>query len=135
MSLSTNKNIIKSFVKEVFNEHDISATKKYFDSESPLAGTEIFKEFLIAQFKAFPDFQAKIEHIIAERDLVVVFLNFTGTHKGEFQGRPPTNKKISIRSADLYKVENKKIADHWDVVDQLNLMQQIGAILPQVNKK
>lgn len=63
MSLSTNKNIIKSFVKEVFNEHDISATEKYFDSESPLAGTEIFKEFLIAQFKAFPDFQAKIEHI------------------------------------------------------------------------
>lgn len=107
MSLSTNKNIIKSFVKEVSNEHDISATEKYFDSESPLAGTEIFKEFLIAQFKAFPDFQAKIEHIIAERDLVLVFLNFTGTHKGEFQGRPPTNKKISIRSADLYKVENK----------------------------
>jgi predicted ester cyclase len=134
MSLSTNKNIIKSFVKEVFNEHDISATEKYFYSESPLAGTEIFKEFLIAQFKAFPDFQAKIEHIIAERDLVLVFLNFTGTHKGEFQRIPPTNKKISIRSADLYKVENKKIADHWDVVDQLNLMQQIGAILPQVKK-
>ncbi len=135
MSLSINKNIIKSFVKKVFNERDISATGKYFDSESPLARTETFKEFLIAQFKAFPDFQAKIEHIIAEGDLVVVFLNFTGTHKGEFQGRPPTNKKISIRSADLYKVENKKIADHWDVVDQLNLVQQIGAILPQVNKK
>ena len=65
----------------------------------------------------------------------MVFLNFTGTHKGEFQRRPPTNKKISIRSADLYMVENKKIADHWDVVDQLNLMQQIGAIFPQVNKK
>jgi predicted SnoaL-like aldol condensation-catalyzing enzyme len=31
-------------------------------------------------------------------------------------------------------VENKKIADHWDVIDQLNLMQQIGAILPQVKK-
>jgi hypothetical protein len=29
MSLSTNKNIIKSFVKEVFNEHDISATENY----------------------------------------------------------------------------------------------------------
>lgn len=65
----------------------------------------------------------------------MVFLNFTGTHKGEFQGRTPTNKKISIRSADLYKVENKKIADHWDTVDQLNLVQQIEAILPQVNKK
>jgi predicted ester cyclase len=72
---------------------------------------------------------------VAENDLVVVFLNFTGTHKGEFQGMPPTNKKINIRSADLYRIENEKIAEHWDVVDQLNLLQQTGAILSQVNKK
>jgi predicted ester cyclase len=72
---------------------------------------------------------------VAENDLVVVFLNFTGTHKGEFQGVPPTNKKINIRSADLYRIENKKIAEHWDVVDQLNLLQQTGATLSQVNKK
>jgi hypothetical protein len=45
--LSTNKSI-KSILKEVFNEHNISATEKYFDSESQLAGTEVFKEFLIA---------------------------------------------------------------------------------------
>lgn len=72
---------------------------------------------------------------MAENDLVVVFLNFTGTHKGEFQGVPPTNKKINIRSADLYRIENEKIAEHWDVVDQLNLLQQTGATLSQVNKK
>jgi predicted ester cyclase len=80
--------------------------------------------------------QAKIEHIVAENDLVVVFLNFTGTHKGEFQGMPPTNKKINIRSADLYRIENEKIVQHWDVVDQLNLLQQTGAILfAQGNQK
>jgi predicted ester cyclase len=80
--------------------------------------------------------QAKIEHIVAENDLVVVFLNFTGTHKGEFQGMPPTNKKINIRSADLYRIENEKIVQHWDVVDQVNLLQQTGAILfAQRNQK
>ena len=82
--------------------------KNILIAKSPLAGTEIFKEFLIAQFKAFPDFQAKIEHIIAERDLVVVFLNFTGTHKGEFRGMPSTNQRVNITSADLYKIENEK---------------------------
>jgi predicted ester cyclase len=46
-----------------------------------------------AQFKAFPDIHTKIEHIVAENDLVAVYLNFTVTHKGEFQGIPPTNKK------------------------------------------
>ncbi|MDW0245775.1 MAG: ester cyclase, partial [Nitrososphaeraceae archaeon] len=76
----------------------------------------------------FPDIHANIEHIIAENDLVVVFLNFTGTHKGEFHGLQPTNKPVNIRSADLYRIENEIIVEHLDVVDQLNLLQQIGAI-------
>ena len=76
-----------------------------------------------------------IERIVAENNLVVVFLNGSGTQKGEFQVMPPTNKKINIRSADLYRIENEKIVEHWDVVDQLNLLQQTGATLSQVNKK
>lgn len=127
MSLSTKKALVKSFVEEVFNNHDISATEKY------LAGhrNEEFKQFkesLTLFFTAFPDIHANIEHIVAEDNLVVVFLNFTGTHKGEFQGRSPTNKHVNIRSADLYRIENEKIVEHWDVVDQLNLLQQTGAI-------
>jgi len=33
-----------------------------------------------------------------------------------------------MRSADLYRIENEIIVEHWDVVDQLNMLQQIGAI-------
>jgi predicted ester cyclase len=135
MSQSTNKALVKSFVEEVFNNHDISATEKYFARENPPIGSEGFKQSLSAQFNAFPDIQTNIEHIVAENDLVVVFLSFTGTHKGEFRGMPPTNKKVSIRSADLYRIENKKIVEHWDVVDQLNLLQQTGKTLSQVNRQ
>jgi steroid delta-isomerase-like uncharacterized protein len=133
MSLSTNKALIKLFVEGVFNNHNLSAIEKYL--ADTIQGKEGFKQSLSAQFKAFPDIHTKIEHIVAENDLVVVYLNFTGTHKGEFQGIPPTNKKVNIRSADLYRIENEKIVDHWDVVDQLNLLQQTGATLPQVSKK
>ena len=136
MSQSTNKALVKSFVEEVFNNHDISAAEKYFAKEKPLAGREGFKQFLSEFFIAFPDTHANIEHIVAENDLVVVFLNFTATHKGEYQGRPPTNKQVTTRSADLYRIENEKIAEHWDVVDQLNLLQQTGAItFDKLNKK
>jgi predicted ester cyclase len=130
MSLSNEKNVIKSFVEEVFNKHNILAAEKYFSKENPSIGLESegFKQSLRELFAAFPDIHANIEHIVAENGLVVVFLNFTGTHKGEFQGIPPTNKKINIRSADLYKIEDEIIVSHWDVVDQLNLLQQTGAI-------
>jgi len=126
MSLSTNKALVKSYVEEVFNNHDISATDKY------LAENEKFKKFkessLTPFFTAFPDIHADIEHIVGEDNLVVVFLNFTATHRGVFQGRPPTNKTVNTRSAGLYKIENEKIVEHWDVVDRLDLLQQIGAI-------
>jgi predicted ester cyclase len=98
-------------------------------------GREGFKQLLSEFFTAFPDSHTNIEHIIAENDLVVVFLNGIGTYKGEFQGRPPTNKQVNIRSADLYRIENEKIVGHWDVVDQLNLLQQMGATFPQADQE
>jgi predicted ester cyclase len=128
MTLSTNKELIESFIEDIFNKHDISATEKYFAKDST-TGSVDFKQFLSALFKAFPDMQTKIEHIVAENDLVVVFLNGSGTHAGEFRGKSPTNKRVNIRSADLYKIESEKIVEHWDVVDQLNLLHQTGTTL------
>lgn len=127
-----NKSLIRSFIDEIFNEHNLLSVEKYFGKGSvegsPQAGKggEGFKQFLTDFLNAFPDWRAKIEHIVAENYLVVVFLNGTGTHKGEFQGTPPTNKPVNIRSADLYKIENGLITGHWDVVDQLNLLKQLG---------
>jgi predicted ester cyclase len=129
--MEENKVLIKSFVEEVFNQHDLTAIDKYH-SPKLTNGTgktvDSFKKYLTALFSGFPDLHVKIEHILAENDLVLVFLNFVGTHKGEFNGRQPTNKPVTIRSADLYRIENGKIVEHWDVVDQLDLLKQTGAI-------
>ena len=132
-----NKTLIRSFIQEIFNEHNLSTIEKYFGKEtvegSPQAwkGGEGFKRFLTDFFQAFPDMHTTIEQIVAENNLVVAFLNGSGTHKGEFHGIPPTNKLVNIRSADLYKIENEIIVEHWDVVDQLNLLKQTGALLSE----
>jgi predicted ester cyclase len=130
--LEENKILIKSFIEEVFNEHDLTAINKFLATNLTNGSgktSESFKKSLTALFSSFPDLHVNIEHIIAENNYVLVFLNFTGTHKGEFQGFPPTNKPVKIRSADLYRIENSKIVEHWDVVDQLDLLQQTGALL------
>ena len=136
-----NKTVIRSFIEEIFNEHNLLSIEKYFGKESvegsPQAGKggEGFKQFLTDFFKAFPDMHTTIEHMVAENNLVVAFLNGSGTHKGEFRGIPPTNKPVNIRSADLYKIENEIITGHWDVIDQLDLLKQTGALLSDdVNK-
>ncbi len=40
----------------------------------------------------------------------------------------PTNKLVKIRSADLYRIENGIIVEHWDVVDRLDLLKRTWAI-------
>jgi predicted ester cyclase len=125
------KVLIKSFIDEVFNQHDLTAIDKYLSpnlTDGTGKTTEPYKKYLTALFSGFPDLHVNIEHILAENNLVLLFLNFVGTHKGQFNGRPPTNKPVAIRSADLYRIENDKIVEHWDVVDQLDLLKQIGAI-------
>ena len=132
-----NKTLIRSFIQEIFNEHNLSSIEKYFGKEtvegSPQAGKggEGFKLMLTEFFKAFPDWRANIEHIVAENNLVMIFLYGNGTHKGDFRGVPPTNRLVNIRSADLYKIENEIITGHWDVVDQLNLLKQTRTLLSE----
>jgi steroid delta-isomerase-like uncharacterized protein len=136
-----NKTIIRSFIEEIFNQHNLPSIEKYLGRDSmevsPKVGkaSEGFKQFLTDFFKAFPDMHTTIEHMVAENNLVVVFLNGTGTHKEIFHGIPPTNKRVSIRSADLYRIENEIITGHWDVIDQLNLLKQTGALLSEDVKK
>lgn len=133
-----NKALIRSFIKEVLNEHNLLAIEKYFTKDF-IEGIphhaekegEGFKQFLTEFFEAFPDMRTTIEHIVAENNLVTVFLSGSGTHKGAFKGVPPTNKQVNIRSADLYRIGNGVITGHWEMVDQLNLLKQTGTLLSE----
>jgi predicted ester cyclase len=47
---------------------------------------------------------------------------------GELMGSPPTGKQVAFEVIDILQLISGKITDHWVVVDQLDLMQQIGVI-------
>ena len=71
-----------------------------------------------------------IEDIIAEGDKVVVRWTNQVVHQGAFMGIPDTGKSASVSGLDIHLLRNDKLAEHWDVVDILSLLQQLGA-LPQ----
>ncbi len=77
---------------------------------------------------AFPDWHETIEDIIAEGDKVWVRLSYTGTHRGEFMGLSPTGKKIASTAVDIYRIVNSKLAEYWNVTDNVNIFKQVGAI-------
>lgn len=79
-------------------------------------------------FAAFPDSRTTIEQILGEDDLVLVFLNWTGTHEEEFFGKQPTNEEVSMRTAHIFRIEDDMIVEQWEIADQLDLLRDIGVI-------
>ena len=77
---------------------------------------------------AIPDIHVTIEDIILAEDRVLARLTFRGTHKGEFQGIPPTNKVVKWSGIWIYRVANGKFVERWHNYDMLGLMQQLGVI-------
>ena len=45
--------------------------------------------------RAYPDAHVAVEDLIAEGDKVVARNTVTGTHQGEYMGRPPTGKSVT----------------------------------------
>jgi steroid delta-isomerase-like uncharacterized protein len=131
-----NKQVIRQFF-EAFDRHDterieqlVSSTNYSFHTLGmPPLDWNGHKQFIIAVTNAFPDIHHDIVGLVAEgEDKVAVRFDATGTHKEEFQGIPPTGKKVSFGGMNFFTVIDGKVAEEWVIVDMLGLMQQIGAI-------
>jgi len=85
---------------------------------------QIFAMFLAA----LPDLHIVIHDQIAEEDRVATRKTLRGTHQGEFLGVPPTGKELVIDVIDILQLKDGRITDHWNLVDQHGLLQQLGLV-------
>ncbi len=76
----------------------------------------------------------KINHFetIAEGEFVLIRWDVSFDHTGEFMGLPATGNHISgITGMDLFIIKDGKIKEFWQNFDQLQMLQQLGAIPAQ----
>src|SRR5262245_31911991 len=76
-------------------------------------------------FGRMPDVQAKVEDRIIAGDKVVARMTFTATHTQPMQGIAPTGRRFTLKTIDIWRVENGKFAEHWDIVDFQGLQKQL----------
>jgi predicted ester cyclase len=93
--------------------------------------SEAWARFLAGFVEGFPDLKITVEDAVAEDDLVAQRVRFEGTHTGEFQGLPPTHRKVSFSGLELNRFVDGRVAEHWFQLDSLSLLQQLGlAVVP-----
>lgn len=77
---------------------------------------------------AFPDGRVTVEDTIAEGDEAALRVRFQGTHRGDFQGIPPSGKQVMMTGIVIDRVVGGKVVEHRAEFDALGLLQQLGAI-------
>lgn len=91
-----------------------------------IRGLKDFKQHLSLLYSGFPDGHFTIDDIVVEGDKVTTRWTLTGTHKGEFMGIPPTNKKVKMWAITIDRVAGGKFVEEWERADTLGFMQQLG---------
>jgi steroid delta-isomerase-like uncharacterized protein len=77
-----------------------------------------------------PDLKFMVDETITENDKLVVYWTITGTHKGEFLGVAPTNKKVTFSGITINQIAQGKILESTVIWDGLGLLKQFGIALP-----
>jgi predicted ester cyclase len=90
---------------------------------------EAWARFLDGFVEGFPDLRLTVESAVGEGDLVAQRVHFAGTHSGEFQGLPPTDRKVEFSGLELNRFVDGRVAEHWFQLDALGLLQQLGLVV------
>jgi steroid delta-isomerase-like uncharacterized protein len=131
------KTLAQRFVDEVINAHDLDGAltelvAEDFVEQNPLPGQGPGRaglgDVLAGMFAAFPDLRWTPHQMIAEDDRVMAFSTWTGTHRGEFLGIPPTGRTVTVEAWTIDRFRDGQLAESRILMDVVGLLTQLGAL-------
>jgi steroid delta-isomerase-like uncharacterized protein len=75
---------------------------------------------------AFPDLSYEVDDAFGDGDRVAIRCTVSGTHEGEFLGRPATGNRFAVQQIHVFRMEDGRIAEHWACRDDAGMMKQLG---------
>jgi hypothetical protein len=133
-----NKKIIKYFYETVVSQNVIKEIPKYISEDCVLRigekilplGVNGMKQHLLDIRKTYPDYTIKILHQYSEGDYIISEFIMEGTHKGEFIGIKPTNKRLVFTGVDIDKIKDGKIIEHSGATNTFETFFENNMIKP-----
>lgn len=127
--------VVRKLIEEVWNQGKFDILDTLVDGQlvthDPLkktVGIEQLKDEIKMYRTAFPDLRLQILDIFSAADKVVVRWQSAGTHRGPFQGIPPTGKSGIVTGIAINRFIGDHIAETFMNWDTLGLLQQLGVL-------
>jgi len=108
--MEENKKTVTAFYDAAINQKDFDAAAKFlgprYVQHNPRAadGPDGLKAFLGVLREKFPDYHSEIKRVFADGDYVILHVH-----------NVPTPGARGAAIVDIFKLEDGKIVEHWDV--------------------
>ena len=125
-----------------FNDHDerrireLNAENTVFEAPGDvrIEGREAATQYAMAWLNAFPDARLTVTNELVSSDWVAQEFTFEGTHEAPLSGPagevPATNRRLSGRGVQIFRVENDAVVDTRLYFDQVQVLTQLG-LMPE----
>lgn len=136
MTADSSKQVVRRFYEELWNRGNMDAADELVapdyvrhdlrpgDAPPGPAGQKAVAQKFRA---AFPDVRLEVEALVAEGDLVAARWTMFGTHTGVWGDVAPTGRSVRFSGVNFFRIADEKIAEIWNVRDDLGLREQLGA--------
>lgn len=128
-NLDTNKRLgeaVSTGNLQAFNEIFAPNVVDHDPAPDQGKGPKGFIDFFTVMRTAFPDLKVTVDHLVQDENNIAMAYKIHGTHKGDFLGIAPTNKRIDARGVQIARFENGKIVERWGSSDELGIVKTLG---------
>jgi predicted ester cyclase len=137
LSEEENKELVRRYTREVFDEGRVDAVDRYlapdfYNHVTGRSGTDDFKR-LAAEVGGMAGSANVIDLLVAEGDYVVALMTISRTLHTDLQAFgltvPASGQSYTVTHVHIYRVADDQIREHWAVRDDLSMLRQLGVEL------
>src|SRR5258708_10729110 len=140
-----NKMIAYRFYREIMNGVNLGVVDTLMSPDfifaipthsKPRYNCADFKQLIKMTHKAFPDFNLRVEHLVAHGDTVIGHWVGSGTHTGGVLDTiigdiAPTHRYFVMRGMTWFKIKDGEIVETIANEDTVGLLTELGVLLPR----
>jgi steroid delta-isomerase-like uncharacterized protein len=131
-----NKRTVSLIFTEIFGKWRIAENEHIYSPDYVgHAGDQVYTRAqdraAVEGWKTFsPEGKMTILQLVAEGDRVVVLWTGEGVNTGEGNGLPATGRPFHVTAMTMFRLQDGKIVEEWNVFDNYSLLSQLG-LLPK----
>jgi steroid delta-isomerase-like uncharacterized protein len=127
--------LVRRFYRDVWNAHHRDAIAELLTEDFRFRGSlgreslglSAFAEYVDSVHDCLGEYHCEIDDLVCEGERAFARMTFSGFHRGNLLGHPPTGKRVSWAGAALFRARREKLESLWVLGDLDSLREQLRA--------